>query len=173
MSAELFAQHYAEIRRIAKSRLRQMGDLTLLDTTDLINEAYMKLSASEADKFENREHFLAYASTAMRSIVVDFARAKGAGHRRGEGADVTLCTLLGERLAAPQLNSDSLLDIDEALNTIAATEPRLVQVVEMRFFGGFTEDEIATALNVSLRTVKRDWEKARMLLLALLGDDAA
>ena len=109
----------------------------------------------------------------MRSIVVDFARAKSAGHRRGEGADVTLCTLLGERLAAPQLNSDSLLDIDEALNTIAATEPRLVQVVEMRFFGGFTEDEIATALNVSLRTVKRDWEKARMLLLALLGDDAA
>ena len=150
-----------------------MGDLTLLETTDLINEAYMKLNASEAGKFENREHFLAYASTAMRSIVVDFARAKGAAQRRGEGDDLTLCTLLGDRLAAPTLNSDSLLDIDDALNTLTATEPRLVQVVEMRFFGGFTEDEIATALNISLRTVKRDWEKARMLLLALLDDDAA
>ena len=164
---ELFGEHYRELRRMAHGRLRRSGDLTLLDTTSLVNEVYLKLSDGSRQHFRCREHFLAYASTAMCSIIVDFARARSAERRGGHLADVTLDTVLAEQLAG---NPQGLVEIDDALKQLAATEPRLVCVVEMRFFGGFSEDEIAAALDVSSRTVKRDWDKARLMLLAMLSE---
>ena len=162
----LFGEHYRDLRRMAHGRMRQSGELTLLDTTSLVNELYVKLSSSDRQKFQSREHFLAYASTAMRSIIVDAARARVAERRGGPLADVTLDTLLGERISgAPQ----GVLEIDDALVRLAAGEPRLAKVVEMRFFGGFSEEEVAAAMDVSARTIRRDWDKARRMLLAMLA----
>ena len=97
-SDALFGQHYQELRRIAHGRMRQSGNLTLIDTTSLVNEAYVKLSTAERQRFHSREHFLAYASTAMRSIVIDFARARAADRRGGDVSDITLDSVMEERL---------------------------------------------------------------------------
>jgi RNA polymerase sigma factor (TIGR02999 family) len=110
---------------------------------------------------DDRVHFLAYAATAMRSIIVDWARATRA-ERRGGGADhVPLDTDNGGSVAQAE---DEVLDVDAALASLAKLDPRLVEVVEMRYFGGMSDDEIGQALGLTGRTVRRDWEKARLLL---------
>lgn len=162
----LFGDHYRELRRMAHGRLRQNGELTLLDTTSLVNELYLKLAAAQRQQFQSREHFLAYASTAMRSIIVDAARARVAERRGGPLPDITLDTLISERTPG---HPQGIVDIDDALAQLTTAEPRLAKVVEMRFFGGFSEEEVAKALDVTSRTVRRDWEKARRMLLAMLG----
>jgi RNA polymerase sigma factor (TIGR02999 family) len=158
---QVVAQLYAELRRIARRQVRGAGDLTLLDTTALVHEAWLRLSGTEGKDFPDRRHFLAYAAQAMRSVVIDLVRARQAERRGGGQADLTLNTAIAE--LTPQ-GDDDVLRVHEALDELALLEPRLAQVVEMRYFGGLLEQEIAQALGVTERTVQRDWQKARLFL---------
>lgn len=162
----VFAALHPELRRIARARLAQAGrpDRSL-ETAVLVNECYLKLVAAERVTPADRAHFLAYAAHAMRSVIVDLVRAARRERRGGDALHVTLCTEVAEGLAAPE---DRLLEIDAALDELARLEPRLARVVEMRFYAGMTEVEIGEALGLTERTVRRDWEKARLLLAAAL-----
>jgi RNA polymerase sigma factor (TIGR02999 family) len=164
-AAALFTLLYEDLRRIARSKLRQHQTMTLLDTTSLVHESYMKLLGAGTLPVEDRRHFFAYAARVMRSVIVDFARARAAERRGGDADHLVLDTVLSDKLAAPETD---VLRVHEALDVLAQADARLAQVVEMRFFGGLSEAEIAEALDVSERTVRRDWEKARLLLLAAL-----
>jgi len=161
----IFERLYPELRRIAHARLTRHVRDTVLDTTVLVHECYLKLVQGERLSPSDRAHFLAYAASAMRSIIVDFARARTAERRGGDAAHLTLNTHLADSLPAGE---EEILRVDEALADIAKLEPRLAQVVEMRYFGGLNDLEIAAALGVTDRTVRRDWDKARLLLAAAL-----
>lgn len=165
-AGEAFSLLYDELRRLARSRLRQHRTMTLLDTTSLVHECFLKLVGVDGVPVEDRHHFFAYAARVMRSVIVDFARARLAERRGGDAERLVLDTELGEKIAAPE---NDVLRVHEALEVLAQADARLAEVVEMRYFGGLTEPEIATALGLSERTVRRDWEKARLLLLAQLG----
>jgi RNA polymerase sigma factor (TIGR02999 family) len=161
----LFELLYDDLRRLAHSRLAASGHHTLLDTRVLVNEAYLRFRQANRIALNDREHFLAYAATTLRSIVVDHVRKRSAERRGGGLAQVTL----GTDVAEPTVASDEeILEVHDALTQLARVDPRLVQVVEMRYFAGLTEDEIAAALDVNERTVRRDWEKARVLLATML-----
>ena len=161
----LYELLYAELHRIAHARLRHAEGLTQLQTTGLVNESYLRLVKLGRLQVGDRAHFLAYAARTMRSIVVDFARENMA-QRRGAGAThVTLSTTLAESLA---LDDVQIVRIHEALEELGAADARLAQVVEMRFFAGLDEKQIAEALGVSTRTVERDWDKARAFLFDAL-----
>ena len=157
----LFAELHPELRRLAHARLAGGGRHTMLETSVLINECYLKLAGAGRLAINDRAHFLAYASRAMRSIIVDFARGRLRERRGGDAPHVTLNTEVAQGLPA---GDEQILSIHESLQALAAREPRLAQVVEMRYFGGMNEEEIAAALDVTDRTVRRDWEKARLLL---------
>ncbi len=161
----IFEKLYPELRRIAHARLTRHVRNTMLDTTMLVHECYLKFVQAERLNPSDRAHFIAYAATAMRSIIVDFARARSTERRGGDAAHLTLNTQIADSLPAGE---DEILGVDEALRDIARLDPRLAQVVEMRYFGGLNDLEIATALGVTDRTVRRDWEKARLLLAAAL-----
>jgi len=164
-AGEAFSLLYGDLRRLARARLRQHQTMTLLDTTSLVHEVYLKLVGAQALPVADRRHFFAYASRVMRSVIVDFARARLAERRGGDAEHLVLDTALGDRLAAPE---NDVLRVHEALDVLAQADGRLAQVVEMRYFGGLSEAEIAATLDVSERTVRRDWERARLLLLAAL-----
>jgi RNA polymerase sigma factor (TIGR02999 family) len=157
---------YSELKQLAHSRLRRSGPNTLLDTTGLVNDAYLRVAGAASMRDASPGPFLAYASRAMRSVVIDMARERQALRRGGDLERLTLGTSIIESIAA----DDEPLRIDAALRELAQLEPRLCQVVEMRYFGGFTETEIAVALGVTERTVRRDWRKARGLMVAMLTD---
>ena len=161
----LFSMLYPELRRIAHSRLHLGGRDALIDTTALVNECYVKLARAQRLQVADRAHFFAYSATVMRSIVVDLARSRAAERHGGGAAHVTLSTDLIERLPAGE---DEILEVHGALESLAGIDPRLVRLVEMRYFAGMTDAEIATALDVSERTVRRDWQKARLLLAVAL-----
>jgi RNA polymerase sigma factor (TIGR02999 family) len=163
--AALSAAAYDELRGLARARLRSNGPLTLLDTAGLVSDTYRRLALQHNLRIESRAHFLGYCSRIMRSVIIDLVREKNAERRGGGAQKITLNTLLGEAVA-----QDEPLRVDEALADLAKFEPRLAQVVEMRYFGGYDENEVAEALGVTTRTVQRDWQKARMLLLAMLSD---
>ncbi len=165
--AGLFEALYPELRRIARLRLALDDRGTLLDTTSLVHECYLKFAGAERLQPADRSHFLAYSATAMRSIVVDFARARRAERRGGGVRDVTLDSAVVEALPGGE---DEVLEVHEALDELAALDGRLARVVEMRYFGGLADAEIAEVLDVGVRTVRRDWEKARLLLAAALRD---
>src|SRR5690242_17813847 len=151
---------YQELRAIAHRQIARRANGATLDTTGLVHEAYLKLvNRSRAEAYE-REHFLALASLAMRHVLVNRARGRRRLKRGGESVAITL----DDDHAAPDDQNEQLLQLDEALSRLAALEPRLARVVECRFFGGLSEDEIAAALGVTVRTVERDWVKARLLL---------
>ena len=160
-----FSLLYDDLRRLARSRLRPHQDMTLLDTTSLVHESYLRLVGNAALPVENRHHFFAYASRVMHSVIVDFARARLAERRGGAAEHVVLDTIGVGNLAAPETD---VLRVHEALEVLAQADERIAQVVEMRYFGGLTELEIAEALGLSERTVRRSWEKARLLLRAAL-----
>ena len=162
---QLFEALYPELRRIAHLRLTRNLRDTLLDTTVLVNECYLKFAGAERLRPTDRVHFLAYSACAMRSIIVDFARARASERRGGDAVHLTLDTALAANLGGGE---DEILRVHEALESIAKLDGRLVQVVEMRYFGGLNDLEIAQALGVTDRTVRRDWEKARLLLAAAL-----
>jgi RNA polymerase sigma factor (TIGR02999 family) len=165
-AGQAFSLLYADMRRLARSRLRQHQSFTLLDTTSLVHESYLKLIGVELLPVEDRRHFFAYAATVMRSIIVDFARARAADRRGGEAEHLVLDTSLSEKIGVPE---DDVLRVHEALDVLARADQGLAQIVEMRYFGGLTELEVSEALGISERTVRRNWEKARLFLTAELG----
>jgi RNA polymerase sigma factor (TIGR02999 family) len=157
----LVALLYDELRGLARSRMRRSGELTLLDTTALVHESYLRLQQTDTPAFADRHHFLGYAAKAMRTIVIDIARARQAERRGGAAQHVTLDTAIGDSVAR---EDDEILRVHEALAELAEVDERLAKVVEMRYFGGLTEAEIAACLGVTERTVQRDWQKARLFL---------
>jgi RNA polymerase sigma factor (TIGR02999 family) len=165
---QLFAALYAEFRQIAHARLRKTGPLTLVQTTMLVNESYLRLARTGRLAVNDREHFLAYAARVMRSIVVDLVRERMAARRGSGQAAITLSTAVAEVVPSGEAE---ILAVSEALESLAKVEPRLAEIVEMRYFAGLTEAEIAVAMGIGERTVRRQWEKARVLLSALLRDD--
>ena len=167
----LFAAAYPELCRLARARLRDGGRNTLLDTTALVHESYLRYLSGADLLASERPAFFAYVSQVMRSVIVDTVRQREALRRGGDLQRVTLDTQLGEQLGE-QLGGGAaeILQVHQALERLAAAEPRLAQVVEMRYFGGYAEVDIAAALGLTERTVRRDWDKARLLLLALLGE---
>jgi RNA polymerase sigma factor (TIGR02999 family) len=167
---EAFGACYGELRRMARRRLRGGAPITLLDTHALVHEVYERLTRAQPAHLQDRGHFLAYVARAMRSIVIDAARERAA-LRRGCGvAAVALTEGLAECLPqADPLDDPDVLRVHGALEELAAIEPRLAQVVEMRFFGGMSHAEIGEALGRGLRTVERDWERARSFLYDALS----
>jgi len=156
---------YSEMRQLARSRLRRSGDLTLLDTTALVHESYLRMQQAGGLEFADRKHFLSYAAKVMHTIVIDLVRARQADRRGGGALHVTLSTEVGDAVAREE---DEIVRVHDALQELAAVDERLAQVVEMRYFGGLTEAEIADCLDVTERTVQRDWQKARLFLSAAL-----
>ena len=161
----LFAAAYGELRKLARSRLRDGGRNTVMDTTALVHESYLRFINSGQLRSDDRRAFFAYVSRVMRSVIIDAVRERQAERRGGDLARLTLNTQLIDNLPAGE---DELLNVDEALDALAQAEPRLARVVEMRYFGGYTEAEIADTLELTERTVRRDWDKARLLLGAML-----
>ena len=161
----LFPSLYNELRRLARSRLSGGGRHTLLDTSALVHEAFMRMQRDGGVTLKDREHFMAYAATTMRSVVIDFVRRRSAGRRGGGAEHVTLDTRAAEVLGG---SDEEILAVHSALETLAKVDPRLVRVVEMRYFAGLSDVEIGAALGVTDRTVRRDWERARLLLADML-----
>jgi RNA polymerase sigma factor (TIGR02999 family) len=156
-----FGLVYDQLQRLAHAQLRREAEGHTLETGALVHEAYLRLGSGAAGDLRDRGHFLAVAATAMRRVLVDHARrfhaAKRGGGERRVSLDGVGALLVEER-------DESLVQLDEALDRLAALDPRQARVVECRYFGGLTEEETAGALDIGLRTVKRDWAKARSWL---------
>jgi RNA polymerase sigma factor (TIGR02999 family) len=157
---------YQDLRRLAQRKIRGEARGHTLHATELVHEAYIKLAAGGGPKARNRPHLLAMASRAMRQLLVDHARGRGARKRGGDWKRTTL----HDGVAFVEVSPEELLSLDAALEEL---DPRQRQVVECRFFGGMEETEIAEALQVSERTVRRDWVKARAWLYSRLYPDAS
>lgn len=160
-SERLIAHLYEDLRGIARQRLRQLRPGQTLDTTSLVHEAYIRLVDGNRVDPVDRGHFLALASRAMRFVLVDHARSRGAEKRGGGVEPVTLDRVQ----VAREEEVEGLLELEEALETLGRVSPRLAAVVEYRFFGGLTHEEIAGVTGQSVPTVKRDWARARAWLL--------
>lgn len=164
---------YDELRAVARRQLRSRRPGQTLDTTSLVNEAYVKLVEGESSDFRDREHFLSVAGMAMRHILVDAARRRAAGKR---GGDEVRVTFEGLQVASPGSSGEDraveILAIDAALKTLAKLNDRLSRLVELLYFAGLTEEEAARVLGVSDRTVRRDWRKARAFLFQVLRGEA-
>lgn len=165
---QVFEALYPELRRIAHARLHQQGGLPGQSTTVLVHESYLKLAGRSLPELENRRHFLAYAAKVMRNLIVDEVREHQALRRGGDSDHQPLDTLASESLAAPDAD-DSVMQVHEALQALQAIDADLARVVEMRWFAGYTEAEIAEIDGVSERTVRRRWEQARAWLEVTLG----
>jgi RNA polymerase sigma factor (TIGR02999 family) len=159
-----FVNWYPELKKIAHARLRGSGLNGVMQTTALVHDSYLKLATGPDLAFADRLQFLSYASRALRSIVVDIVREQRALRRGGDADIVTLDTAAGEGLPV----STDIETVNDALDDLEKIDKGLARLVEMRFFGGMTEGEIAEALEVSERTVGREWQKARTLLLTLI-----
>lgn len=158
--AQLFAVAYDELRTRARAQLQSGGRNTLLNTTVLVHESYMRyLNAGHLSSAE-RGYFFSYAAHVMRSVIVDFARQRQAQRRGGNAVHLPL-TQFAENLS---VNEDQVVRINDALDELQKVDERLARVVEMRYFAGMTESEVASAMGVTERTVRRDWQKARLLL---------
>lgn len=157
----LFAATYRELRKLARARLRAGGRSTLLDTTSLVHESYLRFAGTHGLKLQDRVHFMRYAGRVMRSVIVDFARQRTAGRRGGGSPHVSLTLEVADGLS---VGAEEILRVHEALDSLAKLDARMAQVVEMRYFGGLSEPEIAKVLDVAERTVRRDWVRARLWL---------
>lgn len=158
---------YAELRRRARQILRSERPGHPFASSDLVNEAWLRLSGQDGRRWENRAQFFAIGARMMRRILVDHARARGRAKRGGDPSSVTLRTDLN----APSQTAD-ILALNDALDALARLDPRQSQVVELRFFGGLSIEETADALNVAKATVNRDWVTARAWLLRELSRQA-
>ena len=161
---QIFSACYHDLRRLARSRLTHDARGLLLDTTALVHESYLRFVGVGALRLVDRQHFLRYASHVMRSVIVDVVRERRALRRGGFAPHITLNTAV-EAIADGE---EQILRVHEALDELGYYDPRLVQVVEMRYFAGMTEREVADALGITDRTVRRIWEKARLLLAQAL-----
>jgi RNA polymerase sigma factor (TIGR02999 family) len=161
----LFAVAYNELHSLARTLLRGGGRNTLLDTTVLVHESFMRF-VQAGQLYGNEEgQFFCYAARVMRSVIVDFARQRQAARRGGDVVHVAFDTKLAENL---HVSDDDVVRINDALEELQKIDDRLVTVVELRYFVGMTETRIAEVLGVTDRTVRRDWEKAKLLLTAAL-----
>ena len=151
---------YEELRRLARDQMRQEATPQTLQTTALVHEAYLRLIGSGATDWSNRGHFFGAAARAMRRILVDRARARKADKRGGGQVFMTL----DEEVAVPVASPEAVIELDRALDRLDALSTRQRQVVEMRFFGGMTHEEVASVLGVSVPTVRRDWRLAQAWL---------
>jgi len=156
----LFPIVYEELRRVARGQRRRLRAGDTLNTTAVVHEAYLKLVDAPHVSVRDRQHFLALAARAMRQILVDHARRRRASKRGGEAYH----TGLDRGEIGVESRTLDVLAFDEALNKLGALEPRLVQLVELRFFAGLSVDETAEALELAPRTVDRDWRRARAFL---------
>ena len=157
---------YDELRHLARARLSSGGRNITLDTTALVHESFLRLQKAGQFEGADRDHFLAYAATTMRSIVVDAIRRRRSERHGGNVVHVTLGTHAASELGASE---EEILEVHDALGFLAKVNTRLAQVVEMRYFLGLTDAEIAAALGMTDRTVRRDWERARLLLASMMG----
>jgi RNA polymerase sigma factor (TIGR02999 family) len=161
----LSAEMYSELRALAHARLRRSERMTLLDTTALVHDSYIRLVKAGQIAISSRGEFMAYAARVMRSVIVDLVRERGAERRGGEQLHVTLNTEVAESVA---VDSEQMIRVHDALTDLEKIDPRLVQIVELRFFGGLSDGEIAQYLGIADRTVRRNWEKAKLMLGAAL-----
>jgi RNA polymerase sigma factor (TIGR02999 family) len=161
----LFAAAYAELHGLAQARLRRGGRSALLDTTGLVHESYLRFARAGELRAEDRRAFFAYASQVMRSVVLNSVRERIALKRGGNPQLSEASSGLAADLPG---DAQTILDVHEALKDLEKADARVARVAEMRYFGGYSEKEIAEALEVTERTVQRDWEKARLILAAAL-----
>jgi RNA polymerase sigma factor (TIGR02999 family) len=164
---DLFASSYRELRRLAHARLRGGGRNALLDTTALVHESYLRVGRAGVQRFPDQPRFLVYAGRVMRSIIIDRVRQRQAERHGGEVQHVTLT---GDVAEAPGGAEDeaTILHVHAALVALEKVDARMARVVEMRYFGGLTDAEVAAALQVTDRTVRRDWQQARLFLAEAL-----
>lgn len=163
---ELFSLLYPDLRQLAHARLRRSGRFTLLDTTALVHESFLRLFKAGTLDAGDKGQFMGYAARVMRSVVIDFVRRRAADRR---GGDVERVELDDDTQAMTDPREREVMRVDEALEELARIDERLVRVVEMRYFAGMTEQEVADALQLSRRSVARDWEKARLFLADALN----
>ena len=156
---------YDELRQMARGYMRRQPSGHTFQTTELIHEAYMKLANKDVQNWQNRAHFFGVAASAMRHILVDYARSKHSQKRGRWQERVTLT----EGSAVSKDQSKDIIALDDALKTLAALDARKSRVVELKYFGGVTNEEIAEVLKISIDTVKRDWRFARTWLLRELS----
>jgi RNA polymerase sigma factor (TIGR02999 family) len=161
----LFAAVYPQLRQMARERLRRHQRNTLLNTTELVHESYMRFVHAGQLALDDRKHFIGYAGKVMRSVIVDTVRERLAQRRGGAQKPVTL----DSQIASTTDGSAEILAVHDALEGLGKEDPRLVEVVELRYFGGLTDEQVAEALGVAERTVRRDWQKARLLLAEALA----
>ncbi len=162
---ELLPYVYGELKRLAAAQLRKERAEHTLQTTALVHEAYLRLTRSQGTEWQDRLHFFAFAAKLMRRILVDHARTRNTGKRGGPSVQVPF----DDALLVSQEQCELITGLDQALLQLAATDPRKAEVVELRFFAGLTEEEIADYLRISVRTVKRDWHVARAWLYGKLS----
>jgi RNA polymerase sigma factor (TIGR02999 family) len=164
---QAYALLYPELLKIARARLRVHQAPTLLDTAGLVHESFLRFVSGVPKQVESRKHFYAYAAKAMRHIVIDFVRRAQAAQRGGGLQQVTFDTAVfhAQALAQGAQGAAPVAELERALEALEALDPTLAEVVELRFYGGYTEVEVAQALGVSERTVRRQWDKARAFLL--------
>jgi RNA polymerase sigma factor (TIGR02999 family) len=156
----LFAALYSELHRLAKRELARRGAGVSLGVTTLLHEAYLDMSARDAGSFPDRPRFMGYAARVMRGLIIDHARSRRAQKRGGEFE----LTSLGTEAAEQAVDAPELTRIGDALDELAQVDPSLAQIVDLKFFCGFSFAEIAAMRGVSERTVQRNWEKARIYL---------
>jgi len=162
---QLFAALYDELRRVAVRELRRSGAALAISPTTLLHEAYLDLSSRVGTAFPDRARFIAYASRAMRGLVIDFMRERHAQKRGGSFEITRLETAGGDVASGPAAD---LGRVSDALDELVTSDPALAEVVDLKYFCGFSFREIAAVRGVSERTVQRDWEKARLILFQSL-----
>lgn len=161
----VFDAAYEDLRRLARLRLGRARPDGVLDTTSLVHESYLRFVNAGELGFPDRGHFFRYAGHVMRSVIVDFVREQAAERRGGNVQRITLNSQIADTAAG----EDEILRVHEALEELVKLDKRLVQVVELRYFAGMSETEIAQVLGITTRTVRRDWRKARVLLAHALA----
>lgn len=162
---ELLKAVYSDLKRIAHRELMRGPSGETYETTDLVNEAYLRLFNQKSVTWTDRLHFFALSAKIMRGILIDYARMKRTEKRGGGVANLSL----DEALIVTDQRADLFLALDMALKELAEMDERLASVVEYRFFGGMTEEEIAELMDVSVRTIRRDWQKAKIWLADTLA----
>ena len=158
---------YGELRRIAGNFMRRQNPAITLQASALVNEAFLRLIDAQGIDWQNRTHFYAVAATLMRRILVDAARRRNSQKRGGGRLRITL----DERIAGVNESDADLVALDEALTRLSDSNPRLGRIVELKYFGGLTEEQVAETLEVSPRTVRRDWSVARAWLYRELSQN--
>lgn len=161
----LFSAAYPALEQLARARLRDGGRSTLLDTRSLVHDSFLRYVSSGELRAEDRRAFFAYASQVMRSVIVNSARDRGR-EKRGSGVKpLALDTHIAEKIAD---GDDDVVRVHDALETLAKADAGLAELVQMRYFGGYSEQEVADTLQVTVRTVQRQWLKARIMLQAAM-----